>query len=121
MDRTQDFDDYAPCSDPHVCSREEYERDADREMAEIEREASDGDYVGDTYTRCPHHPSQIISNGMFDAPCGACEAEGDAAYERAVEARVGGFCAFVQEYAHPCFTAESFAAAKAAEADPIPF
>lgn len=25
--------------------------------------------------RCPHHPTEIISSpdGMFDAPCGACE------------------------------------------------
>lgn len=77
MDRTMDFDDYAPCSDPHVCSREEYERDADREMADVEREFAEGDYVGDTYTRCSRHPSEIVSNGVFDGVCGGCEAEGD--------------------------------------------
>lgn len=27
------------------------------------------------YTYCRHHPSQVISNGMFDAPCGGCEHE----------------------------------------------
>lgn len=28
---------------------------------------------------CPHHPAEVISNGTFDAPCGACEQamEGD--------------------------------------------
>ncbi len=26
------------------------------------------------YIRCSKHPSEIISNGLFDAPCGACEA-----------------------------------------------
>lgn len=31
----------------------------------------------DCYVRCPHHPSEIISNGMFDAPCGGCEAAMD--------------------------------------------
>jgi len=26
------------------------------------------------YAYCPRHPSEVISNGMFDAPCGGCEA-----------------------------------------------
>ena len=35
----------------------------------------------DGYERCPRHGC-IISNGMFDAPCGGCEAEMDEADER---------------------------------------
>jgi hypothetical protein len=30
---------------------------------------------GSTYEYCKHHPSELISDGMFDAPCGGCEAE----------------------------------------------
>jgi len=26
---------------------------------------------------CPRHPGEVTSNGMFDAPCGACESEID--------------------------------------------
>lgn len=37
-------------------------------------EFDSSDYC-DGYTRCPRHPSEIISNGMFDAPCGGCEHE----------------------------------------------
>lgn len=34
------------------------------------------------YIYCRWHPGQVVSNGMFDAPCGACENEMDqAAYE----------------------------------------
>ena len=29
------------------------------------------------YEYCPKHPSCIISNGAFDAPCAGCEAEAD--------------------------------------------
>ncbi len=35
------------------------------------------DEGGDMYAYCRHHPTQIVSNGMFDAPCGACEGEGE--------------------------------------------
>jgi hypothetical protein len=35
------------------------------------------DGPGSNYEYCKYHPSQVVSNGMFDAPCGACEAEGD--------------------------------------------
>jgi hypothetical protein len=27
------------------------------------------------YGRCPRHPGEVISNGMFDGLCGICEAE----------------------------------------------
>ena len=27
------------------------------------------------YIYCPRHPSEPVSNGLFDAPCGACEYE----------------------------------------------
>jgi hypothetical protein len=38
-------------------------------------------YQGDP-RRCPRHPNVVTSSpdGMFDAPCGACEAETDEAY-----------------------------------------
>ena len=29
------------------------------------------------YEYCPKHPSCVISNGAFDAPCNGCEAEAD--------------------------------------------
>ena len=32
---------------------------------------------GSNYEYCRFHPGQVVSNGMFDAPCGACEAAGD--------------------------------------------
>lgn len=47
-------------------------------------------YQGDA-RRCPVHPHVATSSpdGMFDAPCGACEAEADEAYYREVhEARM---------------------------------
>lgn len=31
----------------------------------------------DDLTRCPRHPREVISNGIFDAPCAACEGEAD--------------------------------------------
>ncbi len=38
-------------------------------------EDHDSDYFTDNLARCPHHPTEVISNGTFDAPCGACEGE----------------------------------------------
>lgn len=35
------------------------------------------EFFSDTLERCKRHPSYVISNGMHDAPCGACEAEMD--------------------------------------------
>ncbi len=37
--------------------------------------------MGD-YLYCPRHPGQIVSNGLFDAPCGACEGEMEDDYQR---------------------------------------
>lgn len=40
---------------------------------------------------CPRHPGSVISNGMFDAPCGACESEMyDAEIEQQFEELHGG-------------------------------
>lgn len=36
--------------------------------------------MGD-YLYCERHPSVPISNGLFDAPCSACEGEQDEAWE----------------------------------------
>jgi hypothetical protein len=29
------------------------------------------------YGRCPKHREQVVSNGMFDAPCPICEAQNE--------------------------------------------
>jgi hypothetical protein len=42
----------------------------------LEAKGTMGDYI-----YCERHPSQPISNGIFDAPCGACEYEMDQAAE----------------------------------------
>jgi hypothetical protein len=49
-------------------------------------------YEGDA-RRCPRHPNIKTSSpdGMFDAPCGACEAEMDDAY-RAEKMAEPGYC-----------------------------
>ena len=48
--------------------------DPQREAEEDEWGAQFGDP-----RRCPHHPTEITSSpdGMFDAPCGYCEHEGE--------------------------------------------
>lgn len=63
------------------------------EFADPEREAYE-DEIGAAFgdaRRCPHHPEVKTSSddGMFDAPCGKCEASGDeyAYYLEAKEAR----------------------------------
>jgi hypothetical protein len=50
-----------------ITGEEEHERDMYR--------------PGSTYEYCKHHPSELVSDGMFDAPCGACERAGDEAQE----------------------------------------
>lgn len=41
-----------------------------------ERDHWDHVYGGGLEDRCPHH-GEVISNGVFDAPCGGCEAAMD--------------------------------------------
>ena len=48
-----------PYDEDELTGEEEHERDAY--------------YPGSNYERCPHH-GEVISNGVFDAPCGGCEA-----------------------------------------------
>ncbi len=33
---------------------------------------------------CERHPGEVVSNGRFDAPCGACESEAEAAHREAL-------------------------------------
>jgi hypothetical protein len=59
-------------------------------MYDLIDQASDdemGAEMGDP-RRCPHHPGVQTSSpdGMFDAPCGACEAESDASWQEMVQA-----------------------------------
>ena len=56
-------------------------------------------YIYDDPTRCPRHPREVIrsDDGMFDAPCGACEYEMDAIEPHNCEATLttdgyGAFC-----------------------------
>jgi hypothetical protein len=93
--------------------------------AQEARDFEDGCY-GDP-RRCPHHPHVKTSSddGMFDAPCGECEAAMDRAHHEQLEAEDAarypdGFCAHQSLYDGPhCFTAAE-AAREAEEAD-IPF
>lgn len=33
------------------------------------------------YLYCSKHPREIVSNGLFDAPCGVCEGEEEESYQ----------------------------------------
>jgi hypothetical protein len=67
-----------------------------------EQEAMDderGAELGDP-RRCPRHPSQVTSSpdGMFDAPCGACEFEMEGDYVLFLLDEVGGIPTAVVEH-----------------------
>ena len=47
---------------------------------QAEFEAMQDEFFSDNLERgCRRHPHVVTSNGMFDAPCGECEAEMDMA------------------------------------------
>jgi hypothetical protein len=48
-----------------------YEAD---ELTGLEEHERDEYHPGSDYEYCRFHPTEVISNGMFDAPCGGCEA-----------------------------------------------
>jgi hypothetical protein len=51
-----------------------YEAD---ELTGLEEHERDEYHPGSDYEYCRFHPTEVISNGMFDAPCGGCESEDD--------------------------------------------
>jgi len=57
--------------------------DYDNDLTGYEEHLRDSQYLGDA-RRCPRHPHVKTSSddGMFDAPCGECEYEMDAAAAR---------------------------------------
>jgi len=58
-----------------------YERDGSHceadELTGLEEHERDEYHPGSDYEYCRFHPTEVISNGMFDAPCGGCEASMD--------------------------------------------
>lgn len=72
----------------------------EEELVGLEEHLRDTLVVGDA-RRCPHHPSVATSSddGMFDAPCGMCEAAGEE-WETDPENTTRSICGYYEGYIH---------------------
>jgi len=97
-----------------------YQNDDDaRDLYEWEREQDSLPYFEPRFC-CPRHPGSVISNGMFDSPCGECEHE---YYEDEIEAQMIEEHGGVDAAPYPAFDPEVYYAVRDRrdQTDEIPF